>query len=1357
MHRAIGLLRYAGYDQKAGLLNGDWGLSNRPPRLMPILGRYEVLNELHAGSAVSVSRAKLADGRAANFAVKWLQLRNIEPEELRKQSDAFLERARIQQRVGASPNTRRWAPIRYLGKLPTGAFYVTDYFPASADNWIADPAPVSAPALGLLVSSVVEGLRELRGAADRAHGSLKPSNVLIGRSKSGDTNIVLTDPGTASEAQRVGESGDLHALGELIHLLVTRRLPAPEDQGSIAPDEGWDRLGRNGEAWRQLCSDLLTPQPEPTEGHLEELAAVVEGFKKRNKRSPGKWVVRAAIAATLLVVTATVLDYAAQRGFCRSRAEWLDAFATAVADPQRAQRYQRDSALRQAMQDTAEAERGSPPSGSGLFDLRPWNFPELRARLAAMHRVRDDLSPAQWSVAAGLLAAQHDFEAHGWTQPASFVSGKLAQVTSHPGPDLAKTVDQLPIFAAAIDAQRPELEKRWGDLDSASRQLESSGDAYLATFGRLLRRSAADALRLGDSGFEGVASVADDGVMAAQMVAALKAGYPKNIDAQRFFDDVTSRMNLAKLGMLDVRHWIDREPLYVHQDNQTGFVVAELERNLRQNLQKVAAANPPAADLVSAEGERQSIQRLLDALAQTHFIVKDFNDGTFAAQRGQIDARISALLVHVRMDDPKPWLKSLPTLATHSDVINAYWEDWKHVLETNAAEMGRRGDVFHKFKQQTERLQTALTALDSDFPLPPTDLSAPFATAAKQQRESELGRLLADMDPSDPSPLLPNKKNLMDYYRQWCTNLTILGKQFPLRSELLTLSDEPDQAWRSKQPKFWNDPMVRGLVAKDVDRLKRLRALRDLARSDLIDAATESTIPEISFAAWQLLGGSNVYPAWPTQNGELETEADLRGKLATMIAAIKDPATRSAPLAALGQQRVVRWRRFVEAARNDVMLEQAIRLQPAFGNEAELVAALSPAAQFDVALYRCRQLTDRADEKTTAAMVAELEHAAHLLPPAAGLQPLLDRLSRLAMKEPFADHNPGDRFELNLPGLPQPFIFQRVEPEGARPFYLCTTAVSFGQFAGVIGSLNAWDQAAAFPWGADPNKRDTRRGPRVWEWVQRPSLQMVTPLLWFFPEDDNDFAPIFRIDRFNRTAVSDDVGGNPSPDHPMQQIPAEAAFYYAGLCGCRLPTADEWRSAYAIFERTVPAERWNLRDQTWNDQLQYAAASTGPNVRWPDEGIFIPDGITVPTGSAAKARDENDGTLFFRKVGAAGGGTFHQLIGNVAQFLCDAPEAFDAWQDKTTPTGIRRFIDEHPNSLYVIGGSALSPPDVPLQTPLPVTHSDVGYSDVGLRLAFTAPAHSPAERLKWALPNQSYFWPKPPTTEPTAAATAAGR
>ena len=48
----------------------------------------------------------------------------------------------------------------------------------------------------------------------------------------------------------------------------------------------------------------------------------------------------------------------------------------------------------------------------------------------------------------------------------------------------------------------------------------------------------------------------------------------------------------------------------------------------------------------------------------------------------------------------------------------------------------------------------------------------------------------------------------------------------------------------------------------------------------------------------------------------------------------------------------------------------------------------------------------------------------------------------------------------------------------------------------------------------------------------------------------------------------------------------------------------------------------------------------------------------------------------------------------------------------------------------------------PYDKPLKVGRPDRGYSDVGIRLAFTAPAHSLAERLKWALAGEDYIWPR---------------
>ena len=122
-------------------------------------------------------------------------------------------------------------------------------------------------------------------------------------------------------------------------------------------------------------------------------------------------------------------------------------------------------------------------------------------------------------------------------------------------------------------------------------------------------------------------------------------------------------------------------------------------------------------------------------------------------------------------------------------------------------------------------------------------------------------------------------------------------------------------------------------------------------------------------------------------------------------------------------------------------------------------------------------------------------------------------------------------------------------------------------------------------------------------------------------------------------------------------------------------------------------------------------------------------------------RPENDGALFFQTVGASGGVVFHHLVGNVAQFTCDASESFDHLADKKTAEGIRKFVEDSPKSIYVIGGSALSPPEIPFDKPQAVAHADEAYADVGIRLAFTAPSRTLAEKVKWVMGSPKFIWP----------------
>ena len=108
-------------------------------------------------------------------------------------------------------------------------------------------------------------------------------------------------------------------------------------------------------------------------------------------------------------------------------------------------------------------------------------------------------------------------------------------------------------------------------------------------------------------------------------------------------------------------------------------------------------------------------------------------------------------------------------------------------------------------------------------------------------------------------------------------------------------------------------------------------------------------------------------------------------------------------------------------------------------------------------------------------------------------------------------------------------------------------------------------------------------------------------------------------------------------------------------------------------------------------------------------------------------------------------------IGNVAELVSENPAAFERHDEKTTPDGVKRFAAAHADGLAVIGGSALSPPELPLDKPLPVKPG-AAYADVGFRLAFTAPARSLAERLEWVLGDQDYVWPSPPTAPRASAA-----
>ena len=209
----------------------------------------------------------------------------------------FLDLAKLQRDLIAKGATH-WAAIHEVGNAPGGPYYVTDNYRRTAQSLVKFRVAARPASLYTIVHSVLRGLDELKTFAGRAHGNLKPSNVLMTGSKR-RLKVALTDPAPAAFRTREAEEADLHAVGELIHQLVLHEKP-PAVVQSIPPSEAWSRL-RQGEKWRELCNRLLNPAGDEMPSRADVLKVVAD---LRPRRSPVRVIAYVTVA---LLVLATAL------------------------------------------------------------------------------------------------------------------------------------------------------------------------------------------------------------------------------------------------------------------------------------------------------------------------------------------------------------------------------------------------------------------------------------------------------------------------------------------------------------------------------------------------------------------------------------------------------------------------------------------------------------------------------------------------------------------------------------------------------------------------------------------------------------------------------------------------------------------------------------------------------------------------------------------------------------------------------------------------------------------------------------------------------------------------------------------
>lgn len=518
-------------------------------------------------------------------------------------------------------------------------------------------------------------------------------------------------------------------------------------------------------------------------------------------------------------------------------------------------------------------------------------------------------------------------------------------------------------------------------------------------------------------------------------------------------------------------------------------------------------------------------------------------------------------------------------------------------------------------------------------------------------------------------------------------------------------------------------------------------------------------------AAWRRLSQLS----WPGRAEELVEAGELRAIVSSHAGRSDDALRRESTAREAASISRAIWTRFANSHATDSgMLKASINAMPAMGLTHADLALLPDWLRYNFAkakltgeIEAMESLRPKEQAAARTAAIADFRRSLDELGPGVSGRPevssLLKALDSAAgdaadvdvskfgpgragwKASQVADDGSTVSFTAAIGGKTHTLRFRRVMTDDAESAsYVGTTEVSVSLFVAMIASANKWDEAKPLLRSFDPRTDDPRDGPRVWTWSGRPSEPIITNRAL---DTDTSNGWLKRVNLSGGSYYPAKLwpeGGPaaPSMEHPMQQVSFRAAVLAAKAAGCRLPTSREWQAAAAMESYGNN----NVRDNRWRQQYEHVRANVKTAApEFPSAGCFWPRGVSriAPPNDSEVVSSADDGWLWFAPVTEGGGATFSHIRGNVAEFVYESPG--DIERADATRAGITAALGRG-EQVRVIGGSALMSPRVKADEAQPVEFGQAleGWSDVGLRLAFSTPMGAATgtagvERLKQAL------------------------
>ena len=1078
------------------------------------------------------------------------------------------------------------------------------------------------------------------------------------------------------------------------------------------------------------------------------------------------------------------------RHLCGAYYKWVGRFVRDV-NGERAKRWSADPDLRKNIVDRIKGVEFDPrriarAPGWSLRALarQPPEGARTRAATdstaraaAAVAAIEEAVTPAKWSLLGEVVKLAEGCKQRGWLGQRDHLLALAAEVK--PGPGLAKAIDA--VVSGGEDMRR--ITALWADMEACREVIQAAGDEVRSGFGTyVLARTREAADTKGERSLDRLRDVLADIQPLAEELRGFVAG------------DLTTRIDrdvLAASPPVPVppagqwtdhvfRTWLaslrggDYDRLDPQQDPRKDWETAQAVESVAGKI-----------DELKQRGKAKEAAELHTEIVQVHEGIKEvlasrwnrlnrdrIGDGKqrLADRLQALDTRVADLLAAVGRTI-QAIIRDQPEAPFDSPSLNAEWSKRLTLL----AKTARSAETV---RPQVRRLRSDLEQLNRELEgkVDTADGKGEWCRAAaeqsKQEREAAFAAALpaigwADGQLQRPPQFEAKWAAAREAHKQWCDQASRLVSDISTVDGLLRVGYFPGEAaapaatirslvdrWRGGEilrapgvAKAVSPVLGRAIGLAQVDGLDDRKALADIARQ-----ATQHNFGRAR-AAWHRLG--ELSPPWPGNPAELEDEREIRKRLEAAFNLVDQEDRRAELRAELRVRGVDRWCRYFAGLTAPEDVANAVSRMGDFAvtpddldARGEFNVRLCRFHQAVVSLARKEQVASAIDafrrdvakmriasDKRVTDMLTQLGHiksaktegdAAKAGPMASALR---DRCAAALSED-------GDSVTCTLrlkDGGTRSLTFLRVQPKGARPAFLCTTEVSLGLLIDVVEETSRWKQIGQLLKG----DASAWEGPRVWRYDADGRLEPGEHLL--------DVSKVAGGEEVGRRLKDLDLG-QPAEDQPMQRIGPAAAVWFARLAGCRLPSPAEWSVGYEIVRRGPGRPPPNLRDKSF--LLQKRRVSRFVNVHvlagdfWPDRWTFCPAEVrdAVKTGQQAEAVTEaDDGSLWFVPVDPGTGGGPYHLVGNVAEYVYEKPEDLETLQ--ASPDAVSGLLHSGARNLAVIGGSALSPPQVKVDTPYAIAlpGAEEGFADVGLRLAFTAPTESLKGRLQRFLGGWGYL------------------